>query len=213
MFKIDLLKGQGVPPKRGPGGIAIVAVTVTMPVIVAIAMFGSYLHSKIVVSIKQQEIVRWEAEVDKLSNAVELQKALEKEKIVYGACLSEVKSSINRHTQWSPVLTTLIKDMPESVVLTEAGVEYDSVKRQVPKKDDPKKMIEIDVPVKTLRLRVCGGPRGNCDEAVKAFRDRLRSSALLGPRLENIGVSQKSETLEGRDVVSYEINCVFKPGL
>lgn len=213
MFKIDLLKGQGIPPRRGPGGIAIIAVTVTIPVAAAIAMFGSYLHSKIVVSIKQQEVVRWEAEVDKLSGAVELQKALEKEKIVYGDCLSEVKSSINKHTQWSPVLTTLIKDMPDSVVLTELGVEYDSVKRQVPKKDDPQKMIEIDVPVRILRLSVSGSPQSNCDEAVKAFQNRIRSSAILGPRLENIGVSQKFETLKDRDVVSYQINCVFKPGL
>lgn len=213
MFKIDLLKGQGVPPRRGPGGIAIVAVTVTIPVAAAIAMFGSYLHSKIVVSIKQQEIVRWETEVDKLSGAVARQKALEKEKIVYSDCLSEVKSSINKHTQWSPVLTTLIKDMPDSVMLTGIEVEYDSVKRQVPKKDDPQKMIEIDVPVRILRLSVSGNPQRNCDEVVKAFQNRIRSSAILGPRLENIGISQKFETLKDRDVVSYKINCVFKPGL
>ncbi len=213
MFTIDLLKGQAIPLKSKPGGLAIVAVTAAIPITIAMGMLSLYLHNRIAVSIKEQEIVRWETEISKLSDAVELQNALEKKKIAYGNYLSEVKSSVNRHTQWSPVLTTLIENMPDSVVLTSLGVEHDSVKRKVPKEDDPKKMIEIDVLVRTLRLSVSGGPQRNCDEAVKDFRDRLRSSEFLGPRLDNIGVSQKSETLEGQDVVSYEISCVFKPAL
>lgn len=213
MFTIDLLKGQGIPLKSKPGGIAITAATITMPITVAIIMFGFYLHNKIIVSVKGQEIVRWEAEISKLSEAVELQEALEKEKVAYSDSLSEVKSSINRHTQWSPVLRTLIENMPDSVVLTELGVDYDSVKKHVPKKDDPTKMVEIDVLVRTLRLVVSSGSQRNCDEEVRDFRDRLRSSALLGPRLEKIAVSQKSEAIKGRDVVSYEISCLFKPGL
>jgi Tfp pilus assembly protein PilN len=102
--------------------------------------------------------------------------------------------------------------MPDSVVLTSLEVEHNSVKKKVPKKDDPQKTVDIDVLVRTLRLTVSGRSAGNCDEAVRDFRDRLRASAFLGPRLENIGVSQKSETVEGRDVVSYEISCIFRPG-
>ena len=213
MFTIDLLKGQGIPLKSKPGGIAIAAATITMPITVAIVMFGFYLHNKIIVSVKGQEVVRWETEIGKLSEAVELQGALEKEKIAFSESLSEVKSSINRHTQWTPVLRTIIENMPDSVVLTELGVDYDSVKKHVPKKDDPTKMVEIDVLVRTLRLVVSSGSQRNCDEEVREFRDRLRSSAILGPKLEKIGVSQESTLIKGREVVSYEISCLFKPGL
>lgn len=213
MFTIDLLKGQAIPLKSKPGGLAILAVTAAIPVAVAMGMFSHYLRNKIVVSVKEQEIARCEAEIGKLSDAVKQHEALEKEKITYNDSLLEVKSSIGRHTQWSPVLTTVIENMPDSVVLTSLGVEYDSVKMKVPKKDNPEKTVEISVPVKTLQLSVSGGPQRNCDEAVRDFRDRLWSSAFLGPRLENIRVSQKSETHEGQDVVSYEINCVFKPEL
>ena len=213
MFTIDLLKGQGVPAKSRPEGIAIAATALAVPIIIAIVMFGLYLRNKIIISIQKQTIVNYETKIDELSDAVELQKSFESEKNAVSSCLSEISTSIGRHTQWSPVLTALVKNMPDSVVLTDLEVKQSSVKRKVPKKDDPKKMIDISVPVRTLRINVCGNPQSDCDKAVRDFRDRLRSSALLGPKLENIRVSQRSGTLESRDVVSYQIECIFKPGL
>ncbi len=213
MFTIDLLKGQGIPMKSSPGGIAIAAVTVAVPMTIAIMMFGFYLNNKTHVSIKEQEIVRCQAEIDKLSGAVELQKSLEKEKITYGNYLSEVKSSISKYIQWSPVLVTLVENMPDSVMLTELEVKQHSVRKKVPKKDNPQEMIEKSIPVRILLMSVSGSPQHDCDKAVRDFQNRLRSSAFLGPKLENIGVSQESETLEGRDVASYEIECVFKTRL
>jgi Tfp pilus assembly protein PilN len=212
MFTIDLLKGQAIPLKSKPGSLAIIVISAAIPITIAMGMLSFYQRNKIVVSMKEQEIAKCQAEIDKLSDAVEMQKALEKKKIDYYSCLSEVKSSIKRHTQWSPVLTTLMENIPDSVVLNSLAVVHDTVKRKAPKEDDPKKMVDIDVLVRILRLSVSGGQQSNCDDAVRDFRDRIRDSAFLGPRLEKIGVSQKSETRDGQDVVSYEISCVFKPG-
>jgi hypothetical protein len=213
MFKMDLLKGRGIPLRSRRGGIAIAAATAAIPIIGAIVLFGLYLRSRVILSVKEQEIVRWEAQIGKLSDAVELKESLEKEKVIYGDCLSEVKSSIGRYTQWSPVLTALIGNMPSSVVLTDLEVRQHFIKRKVPQKNNPEKMIDIDVPVRTLRMSVYGKLQHNCDEAVRDFQDRLRDCDSLGPRLENITVSQESDTLEGQEIISYEINCVFKPGL
>jgi hypothetical protein len=212
MFTIDLLKGQGIPMKSSPGGIAIAGVTVAVPMTMAIIMFGFYLNDRTRVSIKEQEVVRCQAEIDKLSGAVGLQKSLEKEKIIYANCLSEVKSSIGKYIQWSPVLVTIVENMPDSVMLTGLEVKQRSVRKKVPKKDNPE-MIEKSVPVRILQMSVSGSPGYDCDKVVRDFRNHLRSSAFLGPKLENIGVSQESETLEGRDVASYEIECVFKTRL
>jgi len=213
MFTIDLLKGEGLPAKSRPEGIAIAATTLAVPVIIAIVMFGLYLRNEIIISVQKQEIVNYETKIDKLSDAVELQKSFENEKNAVSSCLSEVSTSISRHTQWSPVLTTLVKNMPDSVVLTDLNVSQSSVKRKVPKKDDPQKMIDISVPVRILQMNVCGSPQSNCDKAVRDFRDRLRSSAFLGPKLENIRVSQRFGPLESQDVVFYQIDCIFKPEL
>jgi Tfp pilus assembly protein PilN len=210
MFTIDLLKGQAIPLKSKPGSLAIIVMSIAIPVTVAAGMFSFYQRNKIIVSVKEQEIAKCQTEIDKLSDAVELKRALEKKKVAYSSTLSEVKSSIKRHTQWSPVLTTLMENIPDSVVLNSLEVEHNTVKKKAPKDDNPNKMVEIDVLVRTLRLSVVGGYQTNSDEAVRDFRDRLRSSEFLGPRLENIGVSQKSETRNGREVVSYEISCVLK---
>lgn len=213
IFKIDLLKGEGIPPKMGPTGIVITAVTTFVPVVIALILLGQHFHNEVVMKIKQQDIVKLEARTEKLSDAVEIQKSLEKEKIFYNACLSDIKTSIGKYTQWSPVLMTIVEDMPVSVVLTDMTVEQDSIEKSVPKKDDPSKTLPMKVLVTKLLLRVSDNGKGNCDKAVKEFRDKLSSSPVLASKIENIVPSQKSEKDNGKDVVSYELNCLFRPEL
>lgn len=211
MFTIDLLNGRGIPLKTRPAGIMIVAVTATLPVVLAIGMFSLYWHNKVVLSLKQSEIAKVEADVDQFADAMEKRQVLMKEKISYGNSLSEIGSSLKNYIQWSPILTTVVENMPESIILTSLGVDRISVKKKVPKKDNPKKMEEIEVPARLLQLSVRGAPQSNCDEAVRDFQDRLRTSAVLKSRLENIRVSWNSQKVKGQDVLLYEVTCIFKP--
>jgi len=213
MFTIDLLNGQGIPPKATPGGLAIIVITAVLPIALAIGMFVMYQNNADTLSAREEEIAKYETEISKYSNDVKMKNALEKEKQAYTKYLSEVKSSLDKHTQWSPVLTTLMEKIPDSVILTSLEIEHDSVRKSVPKKDDPKKKIEIDVPVRILKLGVAGGEPGNSDQAVQDFMGSLLASDTLGPKLEKIGHSQESRVVDGDDVISYEISCFFKPGL
>ena len=213
MFTIDLLKGEGIPAKSKPENIAIAAATFVVPIIVAIVMFGYYLHTKIVISIQRQGIINYETKISGLSEAVELQKLFESEKNIINSSLSEVKFSIGRHIQWSPVLETVVRNMPDAVVLTQLSIKEHSVRRKVPAKKDPKKTIDVSVPVRTLQMSISGSPYSNCDRVIRNFRNSLRFSTQLRPMLDDIRVSQGFDKLEGKEVVSYEIDCVFKPGL
>lgn len=213
MFTIDLLKGEGLPAKVRTQNMAVAAMASAVPLIITIAMFGFYLNNKIIISIQTGEIAACKEKTDKLSDAVAKQKALGLNKAAYGACLAEVKTAVERYTQWSPILATVVGNMPESVVLTAIEVKDRTVKRKVPKKDDPETTTEISVLAPTLQMNVAATPQSDGDKAVRAFRDKLQSSDLLGPRLESITVSQKADELSGLDVVSYEINCLFKPKL
>jgi Tfp pilus assembly protein PilN len=213
MFTIDLLKGQGIPIKSGPWGLVIAAMAFVVPIFVAMVMLGFYLVDRIVISEKKQAIVNYERYINKLSDAVKLQESFEKEKNNINSCLSEALSSAGKHTQWSPILATVVENMPDSMVLTRIEVKQRSANKKVPQKDDPNKMIDVGVPASTLQMSVSGRSQANNDKAVKDFKDRLRLSALLAPKLEDIIVSQKSDTFEGQDVVSYEIDCIFKPEL
>ena len=156
MFTVDLLNGQALPLKSRPGGLAIIAVTTAIPIILAIAMLGFYLQNNIVLSLKRQEATKWDERINKLSAAVEWKQLIEKEKVTYNKCLSEVRSSINRHTQWSLVLLTIVENMPDSVVLTGLDIKKRSNKKMVPDKDNPEQMVEVDNPTRTLLIRVYG---------------------------------------------------------
>ena len=213
MFTIDLLKGRGIPAKSRPRNIAVVAAAVVVPVTIAIAMFGFFLHNRIIISIKKNTIGNYETRISGLSDAIEMQKSFEEEKSAYCNCLSEVLSSLDRHTQWSPVLVTLVENMPDSVMLTALDVKQRSTRMKVRQKDDPAKMIDVFVPVRTLQMKVVGMPQTNCDEAIRDFSELLRSSSLLGPKLENIRISQGLGKIKDQEVVSYQIDCIFKPGL
>ena len=213
MFTIDLLKGEGIPLKSRPEGIAIGALAFGVPIIVGIAMFGFYLSNSVAMSIQRQDITKYTEKTNKLSKAVKLQESLEKEKAFIGSSLAEVASSISRHTQWSPVLATLVRNMPNSMVLTKLEVKQRPVKKQIRSKEDPNKKVTISIPARTLQMNVSLSRQIDYDKAVKDFRDRLFYSSFLAPKLENIRVSQGFDTLEGQDVVSYTLDCVFKPGL
>lgn len=211
MFTIDLLKGQGIPMKRKPWGVAIAAMAFTIPILVAMTMFGFYLSNKIVIRVTTQEMVSYEKNIETLSGAIERQKSLEAERSEINSCLSEALSSIGRHTQWSPILMTVVENMPDSVVLTRLEVRHRTASKKVRQKDDPSKVKEVLVPASTLQMSVSGRPQANNDKAVKDFKDRLRLSDLLASKLEDIVISQKADIFEGQEVVSYDIDCIFKP--
>lgn len=213
MFTIDLLKGRGIPAKTRPRNIAVAAAGIVVPIIIATAMFGTYLHNRIIISIQKNTVANYETKINGLSGAIELLKSFEGKKGSYNNCLTEVSGGLDRHTQWSPVLVTVVENMPSSVVLTTLDVKQRSTRIKVPQKDDPKKMIDVTVPLRTLQMTVAGKPKTNCDKEIRDFSERLRTSSTLGPKLENIRISQGVVKLGEEETTSYQIDCIFKPGL
>ena len=214
MFTIDLLKGEHLPVKTKPQGIAIFVATFAVPVLVAIFMAGYYIRNEVIISIRKQTITALESQTGRLADSIKLKASYEKEMSDVNACLADVAQSIHKHIQWTPVLITLVENLPDSVVLTNLEVREQSIRRKVAAKDGSNKKIDTSVPVKTLKMRVSGDPAYNCDLEVKAFRDRLRASPQIGSKLEDIVIaSQGHDILDGRDVIAYDIECIFKPQL
>jgi hypothetical protein len=210
IFTIDLLKGRGIPLRSGPVRIIIALITALVPAVIAISLYSLYQHNEVVTKTKQQDMIRFRDKTADLSDAVKMKNTLESEKVLYRACLSEVRASIEKFNQWSPVLTTLAEELPDSVVLTNLAVEQDSIEKEVPKEDDPGKRIKINVPVTKLILKVNNQGQEDCREEVKEFRDRLFASSVLGPKLQDIVPNRKTESVDGKETVSYEIECLFK---
>jgi Tfp pilus assembly protein PilN len=213
MFTIDLLKGQNLPVKTKPQGVAIFVATFALPALAGMLMVGFYVCNEVIISVQKQNISGYEIQTKRLADALKLKESFEKEKSSLNNCLADVAGSIHRHIQWSPVLVTLVENLPGSVVITNFEVKGQSIKQKVAASGDSKKT-DTNVFVRTLKMRVSGEPTSHCDIEVKAFRDRLRASSFLGPKLEDIVIaSQGHDTLDGRDVVTYDIDFIFKPGV
>ncbi len=209
MFTIDLLKGQGIPMKTTPQGIAVAAVAALAPMAAAIVLFGFYLSDRVLISVRQQQLAHYEAKTAELSGVVEYQEKLEADRSVQRECLVEVNKLVAKRHQWSGVLATLADSMPESLILTSLEVEERQVKKKVPDEDDPTKMVDVTVPAKTLVMNVREAG-GSDTGAVRVLRERLYASEVLAPMLENIVVSQETATFDDRNVISYEIGCLLK---
>ena len=214
MFTIDLLKGQGIPPKSRPEGIAVGVVIFAVPVIVAIVILGVYLTDNISLSTQKRELADYEKRVDKLSDALELKKSFEKQRATINEVLAEVSSSIGRHMQWSDVLVDIVENMPDSMILAELEAKQNMVRRKVAKDGNAETKVDVMVPLRTLSITVSGKSEYNCDRAVRDFSDRLRVSKVLGPKLEDIRVSKSNlGRRKEKNLVSYQIDCVFKTPL
>jgi Tfp pilus assembly protein PilN len=213
MFTIDLLKGEGRPVRTKPQGVAIFVATFAVPALVALIMAGFYIRNNVVICVQKQNVNSLDIQIKRLSEAIKFKKSSEKEKASITGCLTDVASAINRHTQWSSTLMTLLENLPDSVVVSSLDVKRSSIKRKATV-DAAGRKINPSVSVRTLRIKVSGNPSSSCDLEVRAFRDRLKASADLGPKLEDVVVaSQGHEVIDGRDVVTYDIDCIFKPGL
>ena len=213
MFTIDLLKGQGIPVKTKPQGIAIFVATFAVPALVAIIMGGYYYRNKVVISVQKQNIASLENQTRKYSEALKLRESFEKDKTAVNTCMADVSNLLRGHFQWSPVLVALAENLPDSVVLANLEIKRSTFK-QKPAKGDTNKKGDVSIPVRTLKMRVSTNPSATSDLEIRAFRDKLRASAALGSRLDDIVIaSQGHDTFNGRDVVCYDIDCIFKPGL
>jgi hypothetical protein len=213
MFSIDLLKGQGIPVKSGPTGIALAAVTAMIPLTLAVVTLGTYFNNKIVIAVTKNNIAGFEKKINssEVEHALRVAGLLKQQEQNLHSSLSEVSSVIGNHTQWTPVLQTIVKNMPASMVMTGIEVKDESRKVKKAKKDEPGQMVVVTIPAKVLQMSLMGNLQNNYDKEVRDFRDSLLCDELLGPKLEEIRVAQEFEKVDDRDVVSYRMYLVFKP--
>jgi hypothetical protein len=185
--------------------------------LVAILMAGYYYNNKVVISINKQNVANYTTQIERLTETLKLKESWDRDKTNLSSCLSDVASSIGTHTQWSPIIVSLVQNLPNSSVLSSLEVRQASIIKKasaIAEKDKKDKTDDTSVIVRTLRMRLCGNPNSDFDREIKTFRDRLLASNVLGTKLEDVVIaSQTNEIMDGRDVISYDIDCIFKPGI
>lgn len=209
MFTIDLFKGSAIPIKSRPEGIMVAAITTAFPIIALIVILGIYLGDKTSIVVANQHTVQLKTKISRMANELsEYRSALQQQETIR-YCLTEINDSINRHGQWSEILTEISANMPEMMILTYLSVEQRFVNKKIPGPDKGK-TITVSVPVRTLLMEIAGSSHGDCDKLVMGFIERLTNSQLLKDRIETIRVPEKSNMSHTDGMVSYKIDCLFK---
>jgi len=212
MHTIDLLRGQGIPAKTTLGSAAMVVVMVVVPILAAAGMVDRYMQNKTDIGIKQQTITTEQETIEKFADAVKFKESLEKEQGAINSRLSEVSSCLGKHIQWSPVLETLAKYMPAKMVMSGLRAESSTERQKVASEKDPKQTVNVTVTKRKLVLDISGSEQLDYGSLVENYSKRLKSSPVLGPKLENIEVSQNPGSSGDINTVSYTMNLKFKSG-
>ena len=211
MFTIDLLKGQGIPLKHRPQGIAITVVALLVPVVILIAMVSFYMSNQVSINVVQQRIARCDESIIGLAREVQLQKEFNDQKNTINLGLKEVAGNIGNHMQWSPVILEIVQNLPKNVKLKRLEGHQSMETRKIAKKGSPGTKVDTTVLIRRLHVSVSGNISANCDQAVKDFREKLYGSEVIGKLLEDVRVSQEYDNINGGQMVSYQIDCIFKP--
>jgi hypothetical protein len=212
MHTIDLLKGQGVPAKATLGSVVIVAVIVAVPILAGAVLLDRYLGNKEIIAIDRQAIANARETVDRFAADVKFQERQEQQHRAANTRLVEVKSCLGDYIQWSPVLVTLVENMPAEMVMSKLSAEVRRSRERVFRNNDPNRPVNVTLTKRTLVLDISGRAGGSYDAVVRDYGERLKKSSALGPKLENIVVSQKAGQFGNEKTVTYTMNLMFKAG-
>ncbi len=209
MLTVDLLKGQGIPTRSNPEKIVLMAITILVPTIMSIGMFGYFWKYNVLISIERQKIANCEKGIKSMAKAQALLDKSQKEKQFRNDCLGEVAKIINTRYQWTPGIVEIVKLMPDSVLLKEIEIKQSNIKKNVPSKKEVGQMIEISLPVTKMKISVTERLPGSGPH-IREFQNNLRSSEVFGHILDSVTVSQGVDSYREQSMVSYQIECSFK---
>jgi len=209
MHTIDLLRGEGIPPKTTLSGAIAAVVVVLVPFCVAAAMLDRYMSNRTVIEIQTYALSREQSRIDSYSGAVEAKSGLENRKADIEKTLAEVAAFTDRHIQWSPILLTLAENVPENMVITalEAACKNTTV---IVHRTDPDTDVKLTVPKRSLVINLAGKQSQDHDREVIDFRDRLAKASDLGSKLQDVVISRESDNAAEQGNTSYRAVCVFE---
>ena len=208
MHNIDLLKGQGVPPKATTGGIIVLTIMVIVPILVAAGMLDWYLQTRIDIEMTQQRIVTAEETIATHASEVKLKHSLEQEIQLLNNKLTEISRALDIFVQWTPVLVTVAENMPGPMIMRDLTAQSQSTRRTTRRKVDPNKPVDIPIPERSLVMNIKGGKPGSYNQTVQQYQKRLYNSPVLKPKIKEIVPSTEAGT--GLDQTeSYIMNIIF----
>lgn len=210
MFTVDLLKGTGLPLKSSPTRVALSAIPFIVPVIIATVLVVNFTVNSTVLATTNSRMNKVNTMLEQYSEDIATCRDIQTNIRSTKQLLNDVSGAIYRHVQCTPIIQSTIEAMPETIVLDRLKLYRASYRRKMPDKNDPKKLVFVDVIERTIMITACGISQIGADEAIHSFIRNLRESENLATLIKDIKiVAKKDEEVNGQVVPSYEIECLL----
>jgi hypothetical protein len=198
MFKIDFLKGQGLPAKSRTVETGLFAGIAAVSVLILCLLFMQYFHNSLILRTKQKLLTSLEARLKKTAGEGSIKSRIKQNLGIYDECYFEIASSIGRYVQWTPLLRELANSLPPSMLINELSVTCSISKEKVTSIRDPGKQVDFEIVNRTLNSDLYGFNPDENDTAVKSYLAIWRDSRVLNSAFEKVYLAESSDA-EYRD--------------
>jgi hypothetical protein len=197
MFTIDLLKGTGKPPQSHPLWVAG-ATLAFMALLIVTALDGvRYYRDEGVLATDKRALTHYEGQIREMRDVAEQLSAAAKRRVAVNAFLEEVNKALANHTTWSPTIEVAARNTPPDLLITDI-----MAKREEQGVGDNVKFGY------TLILSVVSPSSAS---VIEQYVRTLRQVLPLQPGPDSIRIgSQRQQTVDGRTLQSYTLECRLK---
>ena len=209
MHKIDLLKGQGIPPKVTFGNVIIIIITIIVPVLVLAGFLDKYLRNNIEIENIEHNIGSLEQNVTKSQPDMKVTLELQGQRDIYAARLNEVAKCVDTYMQWSPVLIELAQKIPPEIIMTKMEVTTEPIKTNGKQNNDPNKPLSIPIPERKMVMELNGIGTDSFNTIVQNYQKNLKASEILKSELKDLKFYMNTNINED-SLETYYLNFVFQ---
>jgi uncharacterized protein (DUF2344 family) len=193
MFKIDFLKGQGLPARSRRVEIGLFAGIAAVSALILCLLFMQYFHNSLVLRAKQKYSASLESRLKEAAGKGSIKSRIKKNLGIYHECYFEIASSIGRYVQWTPLLRELANSLPQSMLINELSVTRSISKEKVTSIRDTGKQVDFEIVKRTLNSDLLGFNTDENDTAVKSYLAIWRDSEVLSSAFEKVYLAESSD--------------------
>jgi Tfp pilus assembly protein PilN len=211
MFTIDLLKGNGIPLRSSPRRAALRTIPFLLPIILTLGLVVEIFYNRTLLITGQDNLQRMQAQITKARQDVTAYEHMLRTIQDTRNRLREVARVLNRHTQWSDVLTTLAGELPQDIAIGELDLKRSATRKKASDKNNPEKVVTCIQVRRVLEITLYGPPSGRTDQVVEQYLDRLSVSPVVAPMIESIRIASRyEEEIDDHRSAVYKVECLCK---
>jgi hypothetical protein len=205
MFEIDLLNGEGLPVKSQPWAIALATAPFLIPLVAIVFLISCYVTDGITIRSMEEQVGKIDTRLAGMTS-LRSERDMAQAQITAAARSSEeIARSMKGCMQWSDVVSEISNHCPGDLVLYKISANREKITQRPD--DSGKAMVSYKFTI-MMGAYDTGGTGG---VSVSKFINSLKSSAVLGPRIESIKpISNQNGTFKERDVAVFDIECILK---